>query len=210
MPVLLSAARGASVALLAFLATACIVRSERSDHGGDVSPGTVGPGGGTGSGTSGGSDGPAGSAASPTPILVQVDTGKTMSADPGNGVGIFTEYSAGGHWHVWWTCDTNQTNQSCTFDLRVSGAAINNIAYEKPLPSDTAQSGPTQIDIHAVTSTAVAGVTFDTEAGATIQLEAQVDAVADPSFFFFVQDGKVNGGYAGKLTNPLLFQGKNP
>jgi hypothetical protein len=43
-----------------------------------------------------------------------------------------------------------------------------------------------------------------------ITVEASVGGVKDGSFLFFVQDGKVNGGYAGKLTNPLQLQGKTP
>jgi hypothetical protein len=34
--------------------------------------------------------------------------------------------------------------------------------------------------------------------------------VQDGSFLFFVQDGKVNGGFTGKVTNPLQVQGKTP
>ncbi len=199
-PLLARAARVAAVATLAFLGAACVVRSERSDNGG----GFVGPST-TGGTTSDGAD-----AASPTPILVEIDTGKTMSANPGEGVGVFTEYTAGGHWHVWWTCDTNKTGASCTFDIRVSGTTMTNIAPEKLLAGDTAQSTPTQIDLHTETKANVAGVTFDTAPGDIVQVEAQIGGVADPSFFFFVQDGKVNGGYAGKLTNPLLFQGTSP
>jgi hypothetical protein len=49
-----------------------------------------------------------------------------------------------------------------------------------------------------------------TEPGAVLSIDARVDGLADSAFFFFVQDGKVNGGYSGKLTNPLQFVGKTP
>src|SRR4051812_44711678 len=43
--------------------------------------------------------------ASPAPMLVVVDTNQVLDAKPGDGVGVFTEYSAGGKWRIWWTCD---------------------------------------------------------------------------------------------------------
>jgi hypothetical protein len=48
-------------------------------------------------------------APSATPLLVDVDPNQTLSAAPGQGAGVFIEYKTGGHWHVWWTCDTALT-----------------------------------------------------------------------------------------------------
>src|SRR5262245_14485074 len=53
------------------------------------------------------------------PITVEVDTGRTLNAAPGEGIGVFVEYAAGGRWHIWWTCDTLQTSASCNFQLAV-------------------------------------------------------------------------------------------
>src|SRR5215472_7303151 len=75
-----------------------------------------------------GSGGPA-AATSNQPLLVDVDTNRTMTAQPGDGVGVFTEYAAGGHWHIFWTCDTNRTNFDCLFNVGISTAgAITNPA----------------------------------------------------------------------------------
>ncbi|MEO7112741.1 MAG: hypothetical protein ABI183_20005 [Polyangiaceae bacterium] len=150
---------------------------------------------------------------SATPILVDVDTGKTMNAAPGDGVGIFVEYAAGGQWHVWWTCDTNKTSESCAFNIK--------IAAKTGLMSNLALSGAVQGDsllqsddhtLSAVTSTTsnAVDVKFTGDPGGTIEIEAAVGGIDDSSFFFFVQNGTVNGGYSGTLSDPLRFEGTAP
>jgi hypothetical protein len=69
---------------------------------------------------------------------------------------------------------------------------------------------PSSIEASVTTATEVHGLTFDTNPGAVITLKASLGGLADGSFLFFVQDGKVNGGYEGKLSNPLQLQGKTP
>jgi hypothetical protein len=191
---------------VAALGTACFVRSESS----------------SGSGSSGGTapDPSSGSGSTPTPpaatspILVVIDNDKTMTAAPGDGVGIFTEYGSGGRWHVWWACDTARTGQPCTFDLQIVAqgtATIENLTTEGLLASDTAQlSDPQTLRTHAYTTNNVGGVKFEALPGAVVQIEAKVGGVSDPSLLFLVHAGTVNGGYGGKLSNPLRFQGTAP
>ena len=50
------------------------------------------------------------------------------------------------------------------------------------------------------------GVHFDTEPGELIELSAALGGEYSGQFLFFVQDGKVNGGYTGNLTDPLELQ----
>jgi len=194
---------GRAAALGGFVAwlTACVVEHDRSNGYMTGASAAPAPSGGTG-----------GSAA-PQPVLVTVDTGKTMNADPGDGVGVFVEYAAGGHWSVWWTCDTVKTGQSCVFDVHAearSGALTNAQGYQL-LDGDTASAPSSQeVVAHTTTTTAVTGIAFDSDPGAIVTLNATIGGVADPAYFFFVQDGQVNGGFQGKLTNPLMFQGSAP
>jgi hypothetical protein len=198
--------------VLASAAVACVVdadpprRVSSSGSGGSGSTETTDPG--TGSGTTGSSTPPAATA----PILVEVDTDKTMNALPGEGVGVFIEYGKGGKWHVWWTCDTKKTSQSCDFQVNVSAVtgAIANAKTEVPGAGYLQTSGASSLSATTLTSTEIHGVTFETSPGATITVDARVGQFHDSSFLFFVQDGKVNGGFAGKLTNPLQLVGKTP
>lgn len=155
---------------------------------------------------------PLGGGTPPTTMLVEVDTDQTMNAVGGDGVGVFVEYAAGGHWHVWWTCDSNQTAQKCDFSITASVASgkIENLNTEKLEGGFATKTSNGELAATSSVTTEVRGITFDTAAGAVITLEASVGGLADGSFLFFVQNGEVNGGFTGKLTNPLQLQGTRP
>ena len=171
-------------------------------------------------GSSSGSSGTSGSTTVPstTPMLVEVDTDQVMNADPGNGVGIFTEYAAGGKWHVWWTCDTSISQLPCDVTLTAktaSGAITDLDASELQQAGQTSTPTADSVSVSVTTTTELHGLKFTTDPGAILTLSATVGGLAEgpglnKSFFFFVQDGKINGGYTGVLTNPLQFQGTKP
>jgi hypothetical protein len=176
-----------------------------SSGGGTAYPGAYGGGGGGGSSS--------GAPASAQPMLVDVDPNRTMTAQPGQGVGVFTEYVTGGHWHIWWTCDTNQTSFDCSFDVTVSvgGGPVTNAVGEGLAATDRiVQSSAGQIEIVTQTSTQTSGVSFDTSPGAVITLDGKMNGQDDGAFLFFVQGGQVNGGYQGVLTDPLMLEPLSP
>jgi hypothetical protein len=186
---------------LVALAVACSAQSDGSGAVVGPSAGYAGTPGGTLGGTPN------------KPLLVVVDTNVVMTATPGDGVGVFTEYKTGGHWHIWWTCDTNKTTQSCAFDVKVtpSSGAIANARSDQFGTTDSL-TATTAAPLEAVTttSTTAEGVYFDTAAGIAVTLDASVGGLEDGSFLFFVQDGEVNGGYTGVLTDPLMLKGSSP
>lgn len=155
---------------------------------------------------------------SPSPMLVSVDTDQVMNADPGKGVGIFTEYGAGGKWHIWWTCDTAVSQQPCDVSLAAAAATgtIDALNSDQLQGTGTVTSpDPTRVEARVTTTDQVHGITFTTTPGAVVTLEATVGGLSEGpgtnhSFFFFVQNGKINGGYTGRLTNPLQLQGSKP
>jgi hypothetical protein len=149
---------------------------------------------------------------SPSPMLVEIDSDQTLSSTPGDGVGVFVEYARGGHWHLWWTCDTAKTTQSCEFSVSAMAASgiITNLDASELEGGFVTSPTASRVDATSRTTTQVHGIRFDTEPGVVLTVEAAVGGVKDGTFFFFVQDGKVNGGFSGKLTNPLQFQGSAP
>jgi hypothetical protein len=209
-----------SVAALAASLAACVVENDGPHHyRHQPDPGPVAqPSSSSSSSSSSGSTaapvdpGTASTAA----MLVEVDSNQTMNAQPGEGVGVFVEYNKGGHWHVWWTCDTNQTAQSCDFSVSLAAATgnISNIDATELAGGLYSAPTPSRLEARSTTTTDVKGFRFDTDAGAVITLEATLASsggdIKDGSFLFFVQDGKVNGGFEGKLTNPLRLQGNVP
>lgn len=196
--------RVAAVAMIVSLAAGCIVENNNGGSQGQQTQGGSPFGGGGGGGGTGNP--------SPMPMLVDVDPNVTMTANPGDGVGVFTEYAAGGHWHVWWTCDTNKTGQSCSFDIKISvpDSSIANVKGGGLQTSDTLSTSTAPLEAITTTSTGIAGVSFDTTPGAAITLDAAIGGVHDGTFLFFVQKGQINGGFTGTLTDPLMLEGAAP
>jgi hypothetical protein len=153
-----------------------------------------------------------------TPLAVVVDTNQTMTAPSpqgfgGQGIGVFVEYRAGGHWHVYWACDTSLSGAPCNFTVGIS-VTDSSIANATPTnfgPNDTMTSTTSQVSAATTTTTQVDTVDFDATAGGKITLQANIPSLpSDGSWFFFVQDGQVNGGYNGPLSDPLIFEPSTP
>jgi hypothetical protein len=182
---------------------ACVIGCGPSDGGG-VSYGYGSASSASSSGVWSGSSG--GSSSGNPPVVVLVDPDRTLTAQPGQGVGVFTEYSSGGLWHVWWTCDSNVngTGDPCYFEVDASSSGV---LAPATVPTSTSFYQPNTGEIRATTTT-LAGIDqiyFDATPGQPIQLEVRLNGVRDGRFFFFVQNGLVNGGYTGTLSDPLVF-----
>jgi 2-amino-4-hydroxy-6-hydroxymethyldihydropteridine diphosphokinase len=143
-----------AIAILAACASAaCIVEEHHPSSGGGMAGGgstSTPPSAGTGS-----------TGSSAQPLLVDVDTGKVMSATPGDGVGVFVEYAAGGKWHVWWTCDTNVSQQSCGMDVRISvasGQIDNPRIQDGASTSESISTTATSVEATGTTTTTLDGV----------------------------------------------------
>ena len=153
---------------------------------------------------------PSDSTSALAPMLVVIDSGKSMDAQPGQGVGVFVEYKQGGSWRVWWTCDTNVTKEVCDVNVRVSAASLVDVdAKGAELPAPPTVVG-TSISTSTRTTSQVHALTLRTSPGGEITVDATVGGLRDGNFMFFVQDGKVNGGFEGRLTNPLRFVPQSP
>jgi hypothetical protein len=193
----------------AALITGCIIDSSQSGGGGGYAGGGSSGTGSSSGGTTGGTV---------QPMLVDVDPNQTMNATPGDGVGVFVQYKTGGHWTVWWTCDTNKTGQPCSFDngVSVSKGTITNVASMTPgiAATGVTQNAPGAIAAQTNTSTGADGITFDTPLTAgqvpVITVDAKVNGQENGGWLFFVQDGKINGGTNDTLTDPLMFEPTTP
>ena len=147
------------------------------------------------------------------PMLVDVDPDRTLHATGGDGVGVFTEYMTGGHWHVLWTCDTNASGSNCVYEITASVAsgAITNFSVQfLESGDDSQQCSSSVVTATTMTAAGVDGITFDAPVDAIVTVDAKVNGAEDGSIMFFVQDGVVNGGYKGTLTDPLMFEPASP
>jgi hypothetical protein len=144
----------------------------------------------------------------PVPVAaiaeISIDPGATMAADPGNGVGVFMQYDAGGYWTLYTTCDTAISGTSCNFDILLSADArvlIDNVEGVDLDPSDAITLGADgSINLVTDTTFGMNGVIFDADPGAIIEADVLLDGVAQPEFVFVVSDGRL---LSGVPTNPV-------
>jgi len=142
-----------------------------------------------------------------TPKQVTITPDKTLNADAGAGVGIFVEYATGGHWHVWTTCDTNQSKVSCDFEafaIPEKGAKISNVHAAEALESGDVAEKMKDGSAHlsASTSTELDGMTFDATPGAVVELEVYFDGVPDSRVVFWYGNETL---HTGAPTDPIDF-----
>ncbi len=145
-----------------------------------------------------------------SPRTVAIETGRTLEAPAGEGVGLFVEYQAGGRWHLHTTCDTSQSGYSCDFDVYATvdtSGTIAGITAEGLEPGDVAVRSNTTAHFAARTATGAQGVWIDAWAGASIALEVYLDGVLEPRYVYWRGDGVV---HAGAPTNPVVFQPSTP
>jgi hypothetical protein len=143
--------------------------------------------------------------------LVTIDADATIPLDPGESVGLFVQYARGGHWIVSTTCDTRTSGASCAFDVVISpapGAAFSNLSGQGLTREDTLEL---QDDgtVHLVTATSleIDGLTFDSDPGALIQIDALLDGADEPRLVHLVSDGAV---VEGVPTNPVEISPSSP
>jgi hypothetical protein len=143
------------------------------------------------------------------PVQTDIDTNAQIEIQPGQGVGVYVEYAAGGHWLLRLTCDTAEKNSPpCPWDIIVTpedGRSISNVVPQD-LESDTDSVGtypdyPRSYQLVAETSGDVDGISFDTEPGTAVAVDAFLDGTCALPYFFWVGDG---AAHTGSPSNPLV------
>lgn len=147
---------------------------------------------------------------------VAIDTGATLGPQggPGEGLGVFVEYAAGGHWHISTVCDTNLSKVACQWDIVASvpkgtlGTSFAGIDRNDQI---------LRVDSGAIrllfdTSTEIDDVGLLSDPGANLQVDVSLDGNYDPNyalgFVFSVSGGAVDA--AGAPSNPVLFAPTSP
>ena len=154
-------------------------------------------------GTCGTPAGPSPTAPNPTtpaaPPLLSIDTGRTLTAQPGEGAGLFVTYAGAGRWLIAWTCDTYASARSCVFDVSVAARQLSAL---NPTPSNAIiASNDTSFRARTTTSATLDSVGFNTEAGGSIVVSSTLNGVPTPDLVFYVSNGKL----ATAPTDPVEF-----
>lgn len=141
-----------------------------------------------------------------TPLQVAITPDKTLDSVPGDGVGVFVEYAAGGHWRVSTTCDTNKSKLVCGFEaflIPEKGATISNVQAEGLEGGDFAEQLKDGIaHLSTNTSTEVDGMTFDATPGAVVELEVYFEGVPDSRVVYWFGNDTL---HTGAPTDPVDF-----
>jgi hypothetical protein len=141
------------------------------------------------------------------PVQTYIDTNAQIETQPGQGAGVYVEYAAGGHWIVRTTCDTVSHPTPCPWDIIVTpedGRSISNVAAEDLESTDsvgTYPEYPQSYQLLTETGNDVDGITFDTEPGTAISVDAFLDGTCALPYFFWVGDG---AAHTGAPSNPLV------
>lgn len=141
-----------------------------------------------------------------------IDTDATLAdIEPGRGVGLFVEYASGGHWRVYVTCDTLESELGCQWDVIVSSSsAITAVQTEGEGPEvwleplrDSAGKPSSALRFVSETTVALEGVRFATEAGTPIRVDVLLDGVAEGRYTYWVGGGAVHTGAPSSVIDLL-------
>ena len=136
---------------------------------------------------------------------VMIDTGAQMSADPGNGVGLFVQYQGDGRWDLFTTCDTAFSGAACDFDVVISAAPgdyfTGVMGTDLSPASDVALQDDESLRLVTSTSFGTDGVSFDATPGSTIEVDVLLDGVPQPAFIFAVSGGVVMNGMPSNVVD---------
>lgn len=138
-----------------------------------------------------------GSAVCATATPMAIDTGASIDHAAGVDPGYYARYTAGGHWHLEWTCDTKLSAAGCDFTGTIfvdtptaGGAATCSQCESDDVLTATADGNQTRIDFDTVTSTGIDGVDVDGVPGHSLQLDLQINGLYQNDLVFVPSRGR--------------------
>jgi hypothetical protein len=140
----------------------------------------------------------------PDPVIesVPIDQGEGLSADPGEGAGVFVEYLGDGSWSVWTTCDSELTGTACLYDIFATAPDIRVTAEDDLEGPDVILQDLDTLQLQVDTTNDFDGMVFATVPGEPVQIEVWLDGALDGSLVFWVAQGTI---LQGLPTNPANF-----
>jgi len=146
------------------------------------------------------------------PITMTIDSDVALDAKPGDGVGIFVEYTTGGRYRIWTTCDTLTSGVTCPFDVYTSvdtSSTIIGVTEEnlEGYDSVTVKQNQGTVDLHFETDSDYDAASIDVTPGAILRVEAYLDGQSQPRFVYWFGDGVL---HEGAPTNPVDLNPSKP
>lgn len=147
------------------------------------------------------------------PTQATIDVGRELEIDPGQGAGLYIQYSTGGHWQLRTSCDTALTDgtrtnggASCQWDVIVTPEdqrTLVNVVGSDLEADDQVRAFPTDArsyQLLAYTDADLDGFSFDTAPGAGVRVDALLDNGCALPYIFWVGDGAL---HPGAPSNPI-------
>lgn len=141
------------------------------------------------------------------PMIVTIDSDVALDATPGDGVGVFVEYYAGGTYRIWTTCDTAFSGNACGFDIFTSVDNSSTIVATteenlEGIDSITVNPGQGTVDLRFDTGNDYDAAVIDVTPGAILRVEVFLDGSSDARFTYWFGNGVL---HEGAPTNPIDF-----
>ena len=142
-------------------------------------------------------------------VFTTIDADHVLDTDLGEGAGLFVEYSSGGTWLLWTSCDTFVTGNSCAWDVSVrSNAAIDALAESDLEPYDRVDVlSSNAFNFYSETYTHSDAVEFSTLPGEDVEIDVILDGARANNYLVWFGDGYVHPGAIG---GPVVFQPNVP
>lgn len=153
------------------------------------------------------------------PVLVTIDADYTLSTELGYGASVFVEYTRGGTWTVWTSCDTDKSGYYCYWDVYVtSHGFVDTIdLYDTEGWDGVDVLSDSSFMFHAETGSFSDTAVFTTAPGELVEIVAYLDGVAVPDHIVWHGNGLVHdwrtdlAGHANGVTSqPVIFQPDAP
>ena len=143
------------------------------------------------------------------PVYVTIDADQILHTDLGQGVGLFVEYSTGGGWRLWTSCDTLISDATCRFDAHAVGDAdLSHVTAVGLGEGDSVELGAAnELWFYAETGTEADAVEFASTPGSSVEVELWLDGAIHPDYLYWVGDGVV---HEGAPDSPVVFEPNAP
>lgn len=144
---------------------------------------------------------------SEVPITVDIDTGATLTVEPGEGVGVFVEHRGAGEWRISTSCDTNFSGYACGFQLNLVALDLTVLETEELESDDVVTQGSDLVYFDPTTAFDHDGIVLEAEPGAGLRLEVFLDGQSEPRFTYWIGGGIL---HTGAPSNPVDFRPVEP
>jgi hypothetical protein len=126
-----------------------------------------------------------------------IDTGASIDHTAGVDPGYYASYTAGGAWHLEWTCDTKLSAEGCNFTgtivLDTPAGGTNATCFQcEPEDILRVEQGTTQttIDFDTITTSGIDGVDFTGVPGHSIHLDVAINGLDQNDLVFVPSLGR--------------------